>query len=624
MNDFEQEHLKMVYAFLTDELSRLDRLVDKTTQEASETKKNLAQDTRLNFDSLADNIDTFANIESGSRQIDALNSKVDYARKQQKLAKLLLPEAYFARIDLDFGDDDVEPFYIGKVGYAKQDSENLIYDWRTPVADVYYSSKLGPTSYQANGRKIVVDLKLRRQFQIKDEELLSVIDTKSAINDPVLLEILAAPHADYLKDITTTIQAEQNAVIRNTSADVLIVDGVAGSGKTSVLLQRIAYLRYVHRQTWQPDAFLLFTPSAVFAQYIKDVLPALGEQNPSALTFDQYLEKLSRYFGTPVSETDLDSDQHLRQIEIKLNEPAPKKLATLIPGLAKTDPADNLLDRLQLVWRRLVATDQVPDDLNEWLDWQKIFAALELPTPTNLQILYFIIHFTQFTQDHVKALFVDEAQDYTEDQVLLMMAIFRQSHITLVGDHNQSLDAHSFDYQSLPAQFETQKCIVTSISLMTSYRSTGAITQFFGQFNQNGNDSLIKPVQPTGETPTVIEKISTKDLITLIENQRKELVGNYAIIVSDNDEAQRIFDQLHDQIDHTMAVITTRDHLKPNAEIQILPLAVAKGLEFDQVLVLNFQDSYFSDPDFGDHRKYVATSRATKQLTVIDEVISSN
>ncbi|WP_165815226.1 UvrD-helicase domain-containing protein [Levilactobacillus bambusae] len=620
MENLEQTHLTKVVAFLSSELDRLDQLINTIEQEGRETKANLAQDTRLNFDSFADNVDTFANIESGNRQIDALNAKVDRARSQQRKANLLLPQAYFARIDLDFGDAVSEPFYLGKVGYAKPDEENIVYDWRTPLADVYYAGKQGPTSYVANGRTISVNLTLRRQFQIQNNHLLGVMDTTAAINDPVLLEILAAPHSDSLKDITTTIQAEQNAVIRNLSADVLLVDGVAGSGKTSVLLQRIAYLRYVHREDWQPDDFLLLTPNTIFAQYIKDVLPALGEQNPSALTFNNYLVKLSHYFGVSLSETDLSYNQYLSKINAILDQPAPKSLDRFIPGISQTDDAEPIIARLQLLWRRQVAGDDIPDDFSSWLPWDPIFRCLGLAAPSPLQLLYTVLLITQFRQDNIKALFVDEVQDYSEDQMLLMMTVFKASHLTLVGDHNQTLDGHSFDPQSLQHQFAVHNRKVTAVSLLTSYRSTGAITRYFGQFSGLPNGSFIRPIQPEGNAPLILDHYSVSDLASLIRQQATETTGTFAILVSDASSAQALYDLLGDRLSLSIAVISAQDRDRPETNVQIIPLAIAKGLEFDRVIIVNFQDRYFSDAEFGPHRKYVAASRATQTLTIINKL----
>lgn len=617
MNDFEQQHLTTIHKFLTTELTRLSAQIEEIQAEAKTTKTDLARDTRLNFDSLADNVDTFANIESGNRQIDALNSKIDHARDQEKRVMLLLPQPYFARIDLDFGDGDAEPFYIGKVSYTDQDNENLIYDWRAPVADAYYSGRLGATSYQANGRQIDVVLKLRRQFQIQADQLLNVFDTTTAISDPVLLEILAAPHHDSLQDITTTIQAEQNAVIRDVTSEVLIVDGVAGSGKTSVLLQRIAYLRYYYRDQWRPEDFLLFTPSSVFADYIKNVLPTLGEQNPSAMTFNAYLLQLGRYFRVSLHEVDLDHHHHLATIENKFNKIAPAALDTLIPGLDKTNSTDTLIERLQLLWRRLDAADQLPEEILTWISWPDVFSSLNMAQPTSLQILYFILRVSQYHQDNIRALFIDEAQDYSEDQILLIINIFKTSQLTLVGDHQQSLNGSSFDYTKLAQSFKQHQRTVNTVQMLTSYRSTGNITRYFGQFNNTNDGSFIKPVQADGEKPTIIERISKKALLDLIKQQKGKTVGTYAIITADEAHAHELAELLRPVFN--ASVITAQHHLS-ESEVSIIPLQIAKGLEFDQVLIVGFNDAYFSDPEFAHHRKYVAASRATKLLTIINHV----
>ncbi len=140
----------------------------------------------------------------------------------------------------------------------------LIVDWRSPVAETYYNQEMGPTSYQVDGRTRTVNLLLRRQFDITRDTLNSYFDTTVAIEDSLLLGALKKHHSEKLAAITATIQREQNAVIRHEDVPVLLVSGIAGSGKTSVLLQRVAYLFYQERKTLSADQIFLFTPNDVF------------------------------------------------------------------------------------------------------------------------------------------------------------------------------------------------------------------------------------------------------------------------------------------------------------------------------------------------------------------------
>ena len=610
----EQTRLTQTYNYLGTEITRLTTVIQDLEEAAKQTKIDLAHDTRLNLNSYTDTLDTFANIESGNRQIDTLNAKVDIAHSNRDKATLLQPQAYFARVDLAFPDEAPEAFYIGKVGYLASDGDNLIYDWRTPVADTYYANQQGATSYVAHGREIHVDLSLRRQLVVDHDHLTAYFDNQGALNDPVLLNILAADHAGGLQEITTTIQAEQNDIIRNTTADVLIVDGVAGSGKTSVLLQRIAYLRYIYREQWTAADFLLLTPSPVFAQYIKDVLPSLGETNPMATTLDHFLVQLGHYFGLTMTSTS-QQDHHLTELDQVLDQVG---INLTIPGYEQTPADQSTRQRLQLVWRRLVATDQQPETFNDWLDWDQLRVDLGLPAPLiDYQQLYLLLQLTNYHQTAVKALFIDEAQDYTADQLLFIRQLFNHAHITLVGDHNQVLSATGNDYAQLTGFFEAPKRIVTRLRLLTSYRATGAITRYFGQFGQTHNASLIKPVQPDGVTPVTVSELGITALIDQLTTYQTQ-GGSIAIITPTATEAQVLYDHLTRAGFTDCTLVTDGSRTVTETTVQCLPLKIAKGLEFDHVLLSHFNAPDYQVPVYGDHRRYVAASRATQTLLVVE------
>ncbi|MFR4802669.1 MAG: UvrD-helicase domain-containing protein [Eggerthellaceae bacterium] len=160
---------------------------------------------------------------------------------------------------------------------SDENYKRLVVDWRSPVAETYYNQENGPTSYVANGRTIKVDLKLRRQFDIAKDTLNAYFDTTVAIQDAMLLASLSQERTSQMKAITATIQKEQNQVIRHEDVPVLLVNGIAGSGKTSVLMQRIAYLFYQQRESLRPEDVFLITPNPVFSRYIETSFPTLGK-----------------------------------------------------------------------------------------------------------------------------------------------------------------------------------------------------------------------------------------------------------------------------------------------------------------------------------------------------------
>ncbi|GAF41047.1 hypothetical protein FC83_GL001910 [Agrilactobacillus composti DSM 18527 = JCM 14202] len=617
----EQAHLTTIYQYLVAEIARLTAKLAALQQQGRQLKQSFSSDTSLNFETISDNLDTFASIEANNRQIDALNAQVDQANMRLQAAHLLKPQAYFARVDLVFDSDTPEAFYLGKVGFSGVDETNLIYDWRAPVADVYYANRLGATSYQANGRQIPVTLTKRRQFVIQGSNLLQAFDNQVAINDPVLLAALAVNRSGQMQDITATIQAEQNAIIRANAAQVLLVDGVAGSGKTSVLLQRVAYLLYQQRQTWSAENILIFTPNQVFAKYIQNVLPALGESNPVTLPFVRYFQQLGQRFGWSLPDATGRFkllDQQLQQVVVNVDV-----LTHLFQDdlgqryFQQTDPQQPLLRRLQVILRRLAdKPSTAAGDLTAWLsqvDWATI---LKIAGPlTVTEQFYILLRLQNYHQDNIAALFIDEAQDYTPDQLTLINQLFPKASLTLVGDHNQVLKATGATLAEMAASFD-QRPLVQKY-LVTSYRATATITDFFAQFADNPKALKIQSIQSQGQQPQIYEQLSLATLVQeLTSTSTGQLLG---VITPDNQTAQQVLVALKPSLAQVTGLTGDSPKL-PTSGVVVLPLAVAKGLEFDQVVLTDFATSFYQDPILGQHRRYVAASRATKTLTIINRL----
>lgn len=166
----------------------------------------------------------------------------------------------------------------------------LIYDWRAPISSLYYDGAPGPAAYDTPGGLVSGTMELKRQFVIDDGVIEVMFDTGVTIGDELLQQVLSHSADDRMKSIVATIQKEQNAVIRNDKSRMLVVQGAAGSGKTSAALQRVAYLLYKYREVLQADQMLLFSPNPLFNSYVSTVLPELGEENMQQTTFQMYLE----------------------------------------------------------------------------------------------------------------------------------------------------------------------------------------------------------------------------------------------------------------------------------------------------------------------------------------------
>lgn len=185
---------------------------------------------------------------------------------------------YFSKISFQFDEEEEsEDFYIGRYGFADRYGEQLIYDWRAPISSLYYDFSLGEAFYESHNRKFYGKLQLKRQFEIKNGTINFIVDTNDAINDELLLRELGKSTSNEMKTIIHTIQKEQNEAIRDTKTKNLIIQGAAGSGKTSIALHRMAYLLYQKKEELSASDILILSPNQVFADYISTVLPELGE-----------------------------------------------------------------------------------------------------------------------------------------------------------------------------------------------------------------------------------------------------------------------------------------------------------------------------------------------------------
>lgn len=217
-----------------------------------------------------------------------------YKMTAKKLNELnvLKDSPYFGRIDykdIELNSDGT--IYIGRFGLMNDAlNEPIIIDWRSPIASLFYEDNTGRMSYEAPSGRIDVDVTLKRQFLIKHSKLINMFDTSINIDDEMLQIVLGKNAEDRLKDIVMTIQKEQNEIIRKKIGRNLIIQGVAGSGKTSIAMHKVAYLLYNYRKIYNSSNILILAPNELFLDYISDILPSLGEKNIRQMTFVKFAQ----------------------------------------------------------------------------------------------------------------------------------------------------------------------------------------------------------------------------------------------------------------------------------------------------------------------------------------------
>lgn len=234
----------------------------------------------------------YRNFNPKAGEARVLNNLVQMYNNKEKNLRRAIEKPYFARIDFMEDNAQKEKIYIGKCSVINDNNEVLVADWRAPISSLYYDGRIGKISYTAPEGEIKGELLLKRLYEIENGKLISFSDIDITSNDELLRPYLSVTSDVRLKNIISTIQSEQNKIIRAKLSTPLIVQGVAGSGKTTVALHRIAYLIYEHANNLKPENFLIIAPNKFFLDYISDTLPDLGVDDVSQLTFEDFAQKI--------------------------------------------------------------------------------------------------------------------------------------------------------------------------------------------------------------------------------------------------------------------------------------------------------------------------------------------
>ncbi len=279
--------------FLKDINEKLKERLEKLDKELDEGQKEIESMHEYYWENYTEmdqyGYEDYDNQQALLHQVNANEEKVKLMQRFLKMTD----SPFFGRVDFRFeGEEEPEPFYIGIGNFAERAGMTpLIYDWRAPVSGLFYDYDKGPASYEAPSGMICGDIEAKWQYKIRGGKMIYGFESDVKIDDEILKQELGSSGDAQLKSIVRTIQKEQNEIIRNTKDRILVIQGAAGSGKTSIALHRIAYLLYHDRKNLKSSNVLILSPNSVFADYISHILPELGEENIREMSFDLFAYK---------------------------------------------------------------------------------------------------------------------------------------------------------------------------------------------------------------------------------------------------------------------------------------------------------------------------------------------
>ncbi|WP_206885335.1 HelD family protein [Alicyclobacillus mali (ex Roth et al. 2021)] len=642
----------------------------------------------------------------------AVAEMADERRHQLRRA---LRDPYFGRIDFQPVGDEAQKFYIGKQGIDHPSTgERVVLDWRAPAASVFYSftGQGDEARYEAPGGEVRGTVSLKRNIVVRDGDLVRVVDsyvkgqTQAGSVDEFLLYRLADSKDSRLHDIVATIQAEQNEVIRADKNVPILIQGVAGSGKTTVALHRLAYLLYQHPEKLRADKMVIFAPSAMFVDYISEVLPELGVGNVQQTTFAAFAlrvldhvvllpdpaKRLRERFALRPSEAYEAYEAYeamRREIEVKGRVQTLEDLEGFLKGMERTmvpkrdvpspvgppisaetiahwfhveyarypvrDRRDRVIARVKRQWE-MQAKDagkadkgvkrQIAAAAREferaWPDLEPLpiyesflrhhpelslasiqrpakYGARPLVQPEDLPLLLAIHQWLRGVdaRDVFHHVVIDEAQDFSPAHIRVLQSYCPSQSFTILGDLSQSIhtEAGFRDWNEVRALFPRGSRYV---EMSVSYRSTHEIVSFANRILEPFRPKVLaKPVFRSGD-PVVVEPVTWEGRFdALIErlSEERSRATTLAVLTRTEEDAH-VYHQvcLESGLD---AHLLTAAQAHYEGGISVVPVYLAKGLEFDSVIIVDADEAHYRADERDAKLLYVGCTRALHRLRLM-------
>ena len=669
------------------EFKKEEKILNKVNTLLDETYNTLADDVKVGEEDLIEfkkmmwsDSNSFDEGEitqvkaATALEADKFFRKRDYLRR----LKMIKDKPYFASIVFkDDKDNSLYNIYMSLTYLKDKNSNNILYDWRSPICSLFYDYETGPASYTAPGGIYSGELKRKRQYKIENKKLVGVFDNSLNIDDEVLQEVLANESSDHMKNVVNTIQQEQNKVIRNLEDNNLIVQGIAGSGKTTVALHRIAFLLY-RLDNLNSNNVLIFSPNNIFTDYISEVLPSLGEANTLQTTFADYLESFITEYNHVEDFTDFVSRFY--------------SYKETFPELVEYKQSDRIIDDLDAFIEDYISNCLftssfnesekyyiVMDDLNYMLhdkyDRLPLFERMEeiasklssnnykgsnKKKATYLKLMYencnfkhdiksimkefYLSEFCRFKLDEktINSFINTDSINY-EDALVFAYLKGRLEGFIYDGCIRQVVIDEAQDYNRL------QYIIINEIFKKADFTILGDINQNINPYYHydsleeldnlfNGDAKYIELLKTYRSSPEIINytnkilglnhvnairKTMNKPVVIRkgVEDIRKSLINDISKLKREYKSVAIITkdmkeaEVLYDLVKDELEISLVDHNTKGfHKDLVIMPAYVSKGLEFDSVIVYNNRDNSYKNNER--NLLYVACTRAQHELYI--------
>ncbi len=672
--------------FLEEVLQKLRVRLREIEKDLAEGQKDIESMHEYYWENYAE-MDQYGYEDYDNRQ--ALLQQSNANDEKQKLKhrfERMLDAPFFGRVDFVFeGEEEAEQFYIGIGNFAERAGMTpLIYDWRAPVSGLFYDYDKGPASYEAPAGEIRGEILTKWQYKIRGGKMIYAFESDTKIDDEILKQELGSNGDVKLKNIVRTIQKEQNEIIRNTKDKILVIQGAAGSGKTSIALHRIAYLLYHDRDRLRSSNVLILSPNSVFADYISHILPELGEENIREMSFDLFaykelkdtaadcedrydqLERMMRFPDAGGEERfcwkqsaefagevegflalEEDSLMDFRDIDFRGMHLSEQELIHLFydkfyetPILRRMDAvmeyfvdayetlrgrdiSDEDRELLQKKFDRMYVTKDIYEIYNRLMEYcgqdplsDLPFERRKIPYEDVFPMLYLKYRLTgESVHKNIKHLVIDEMQDYSYLQYLILNRIFR-CRMTILGDRAQTLDKEQRDVLNfLPKIFGKD---IRMVVMNKSYRNTWEIANFAAKISGITDIELL---ERHGKEVEEKQFVSEEELLSAVRDNLNVGEGGYetaAVITMTEEEAFDIYRLLQNRgID---ASYVDRNSSAFRKGLTVTTFYLAKGLEFDQVFAIRGK----KENPLKNQAEYICATRALHELYVYDVYRTGN